>query len=73
MKTLIMFTIETWFLLLIWTRLLFLINVSVMAALGLTENAKKKKKQIDLKSKGDGRLVLYMQWTSSWLGQWRGA
>jgi hypothetical protein len=41
-----------------------------MATLGLIENTEKIN---DLKSKGDGRLVLYMQWTPSWLGQWRGA
>ena len=70
LKTLMKFTIETWFLVPVWTRLLFLINVSMMATLTLTKNAEKIN---DLKYKGDGKLVLYMQWTPSWLGQWRGA
>lgn len=58
MKTLMKFTIETWFLVPVWTRLLFLINVSMMATLTLTKNAEKIN---DLKYKGDGKLVLYMQ------------
>jgi hypothetical protein len=36
-----------------------------MATLTLTKNAEKIN---DLKYKGDGKLVLYMQWTPSWLG-----